>query len=249
MSASADDGSKLTRIGLVGGTSWQSTAVYYRRLNELVGERIGGHASAPLILWSVDFSEIEAFQRAGDWDAQGRLLGEAAARVERAGAQAIGLCANTLHLVADQVTAGLNVPFIDLINVTAQAVEHRGFTTVGLLATGYTMNSDLYPSRLAERGVATLIPEGEDRELVHQVIYDELVKGIVTDASRQAYLSVIDRLIARGAQAVILGCTEIELLLHDGDAPVPLLDTTELHCLALADVIVAGVPATTGVHS
>ena len=251
MSARPDDPrpSDLTRVGLLGGMSWQSTAVYYRRLNELVQARVGGHASAPLILWSVDFAEIEALQRADDWPAQGRLLNDAARRLEQAGAQAVALATNTLHLVADQITAGLGVPFVDLIDVAGDAVAAGGFDTVGLLATGYTMGSDLYPSRLAARGVRTLVPEGADRELVHGIIYAELVKGIVTDASRQAYLGVIDRLIARGAQAVILGCTEIELLLSDGDAPVPLLDTTELHCQVLIDVIVNGVPATTGATS
>jgi aspartate racemase len=236
----------LTRIGLVGGTSWQSTAIYYRRLNELIAQRVGGHASAPLILWSVDFSEIEALQRAGDWDAQGQLLGEAAALLEAAGAQAVALCANTLHLVSGQVTERLSVPFIDLIDVTADAVEQGGYGTVGLLATGYTMNSELYPSRLAARGVKTLVPDEDDRATVHGIIYDELVRGVVTDESRAAYLGVIDRLVERGAEAVILGCTEIELLGLDRDAPVALLDTTELHCLALADVILHGAPIPTG---
>jgi aspartate racemase len=234
----------LTRIGLLGGMSWQSSAVYYRRLNELVQQRVGGQASAPLILWSVDFAQIEAWQRAGDWDAQGRLLGEAAAALQGAGAQAVALATNTLHIVASQITERITVPFIDLIDVTAAAVEQRAFSTVGLLATGYTMTSDLYPSRLVGHGTQTLVPDEADRETVHRIIYAELVHGIVRPESKAAYLDVVRRLVDRGAQAVILGCTEIELLLRDGDAAVPLLDTTELHCLALADVILDNAPAT-----
>jgi aspartate racemase len=242
-------GSSLTRIGVLGGMSWQSTAVYYRRLNELVQQAAGGHASAPLLLWSVDFAEIEAYQRAGDWDAQGRLLGEAAHRLQAAGAGAIALGTNTLHIVAEQITERITVPFIDLVDVTADAAQQRGFSAVGLLATGYTMDSDLYPSRLSTRGVRTLIPEEDDRGLVHRIIYDELVHGIVSESSRADYLAVIGRLVQRGAQAIILGCTEIELLVHDGDAAVPFLDTTELHCVALAEIILSGVPIPTGAQA
>lgn len=235
----------LTTLGLLGGMSWQSTAVYYRRLNEQVQARRGGHASAPVLLWSVDFSEIESLQRAADWDAQGRLLGDAAARLEAAGAGAIALATNTLHLVADQITARISVPFIDLIDVTSAAVAAGGYETVGLLATDYTMTSDLYPARLAQHAVRTLVPDAAGRAQVQRIIYDELVRGVVEPSSRIALVDVVDALIAQGAQAIILGCTELSLLLGPGDVTVALLDTTALHCDALTDVIIdrAPVPA------
>ena len=174
----------LTRIGLLGGMSWESTAVYYRLLNELVHERVGGHASAPVLVWSVDFAEIEALQRAGDWDEQGRILGEAAWALQQAGVEAVALGTNTLHLVADAITARITVPFVDLIDVVGKAVADAGHRRVGLLATGYTMASDLYPNRLAKHDVDVLVPDERDRALVHGVIFDELVHGVVRDESR-----------------------------------------------------------------
>jgi aspartate racemase len=234
-------GSALARVGLLGGMSWESTAVYYRQLNELIHERVGGHASAPLILWSVDFAEIERLQQSGDWDSQGRILAEAAVKLEAAGAQAVALCTNTLHLVADQITAQLTVPFIDLIDVVGEAAGRAGHRRVGLLATGYIMNSDLYPKRLANHGVEVIVPDSDDRSVVHAVIYGELVHGIIREESRVAYRTIIERLVAQGAEAVVLGCTEIGLLIGPRDSTVPLLDTTRLHCEALADVIISGV--------
>jgi aspartate racemase len=232
----------LTPIGLLGGMSWQSTAAYYRGLNELVQAARGGHASAPLVLWSVDFSEIEALQRVGDWDAMGCILADAAARLEATGVGAIALATNTLHLVADQITAAISVPFIDLIDVATDAVSAQGFDMVGLLATDYTMTSDLYPNRLARHAVATLVPDADGRAEVQRVIFDELVHGIVDERSRASLVDVIEDLRARGAQAIILGCTELAMLVHAGDSPLPLLDTTTLHCRALADVILAPAP-------
>lgn len=231
--------SALTQLGLLGGMSWQSTALYYRRLNELVQSRVGGHASAPLLIWSADFAEIEALQRAGEWPAQGRILAAAAARLDAAGVGAIALATNTLHLVSDDIAAAIEAPFIDLIDVVAKAVS--GYRSVGILATDYTMTSDLYPKRLAQYGVDVIVPDEEDRRLVHSAIYDELLHGVIRDETRQAYLAVIDRLADRGAEAVLLACTEIGMLLVDGDARVPLADTTILHCDALADVIINGV--------
>jgi aspartate racemase len=234
----------LTRLGLLGGMSWESTAVYYRLLNEMVHERVGGHSSAPLVLWSVDFAQIEQLQQAGDWTEQGRILGDAAAALEGTGVEAIALATNTLHLVADDITRRIEVPFIDLIDlidVVGAAVSAGGHRTVGILATSYAMDSDLYPSRLAKFGVDVLVPEADDRAAVNRVIYDELVHGIVRDESRVAYQGVIERLAARGAEAVVLACTEIGMLLRDGDAAVPLLNTTSLHCDALADVVINGV--------
>jgi aspartate racemase len=231
----------LTQLGILGGMSWESSALYYRQLNRLVRERVGGHASAPLVLWSVDFAEIEQLQRAGDWDAQGRILAGAAAKLEAAGVGAIALATNTLHLVAAQITDAITVPFIDLIDVAATALDDAGYRHIGLLATDYTMTSDLYPSRFAKYGIEVIVPDEPDRALVHRIIYDELLQGVVSDKSRAGYLEVIDRLVARGADAVLLACTEIGLLLEDGDASVPLPDTTLLHCAALADVMISGV--------
>jgi aspartate racemase len=219
--------------------SWQSTAEYYRLLNESVQARVGGHASAPVTIHSVDFGEIEAFQRAGDWAAQGRILAEAAAGLERSGVEAIALATNTLHLVADQITAAVSVPFIDITEVAAQAVQQHD--RVGLLATGYTMTSDLYPKRLATFGTEVVVPEEADRTLVHDIIYRELVHGVVTDESRAVYRDVMGRLVDRGAQAILLACTEIEVLVHPDDASVPVYDTTALHCAALTDFILTGV--------
>lgn len=235
----------LTRIGLLGGMSWESTAVYYRTLNQLVHERVGGHASAPLVLWSAEFSQIEAQHRAGDWAGQGRTLATAALALERAGAAAIGLAANTPHLVAGDITAAIGVPFVDLIDVVGAAVAGAGLTTVGLLATDYTMTSDLYPKRLAPLGVEVVVPEAADRAAIHRIIYEELLHGVIRDQSRATYLAVIDRLVDRGAGGIILGCTEIGLLLSPHDTDVALFDTTQLHCTALADVIINGVPDTT----
>jgi len=240
MSARPDNArpSDLTRVGLLGGMSWQSTAVYYRRLNELVQARVGGHASAPLILWSVDFAEIEALQRADDWPAQGRLLNDAARRLEQAGAQAVALATNTLHLVADQITAAITVPFIDLVDVVAEACAD--YDTIGLLATNYTMTSDMYPDRLAKYGTAVLVPDAAERDFVHHVIYDELHQDVISDESRARYRSIMAGLVDRGAQAIVLACTEIGMLVDGSDAAVPVLDTTVLHCAVLTDYIVPG---------
>lgn len=230
--------SDLHRIGLLGGMSWQSTASYYRLLNEAVGARVGGHASAPLTIHSVDFGDIEALQRAGDWAAQGQILAEAAAGLERSGVEAVALATNTLHLVSAQITESLTVPFIDLIDVVAGAVD--GYDTVGLLATGYTMTSDLYPKRLASAGTHVLVPDADDRAVVHDIIYRELLHGVVTEESRNVYRVAMARLVERGAQAVVLACTEIGLLVTGNDADVPVLDTTELHCRVLTEYIVTG---------
>jgi aspartate racemase len=231
---------ELHRIGLIGGTTWESTASYYRLLNEAVRDRVGGFASAPVTIWSVDFADIAALQQAGDWPAQGRILADAAKRLQDCGAEAIAVAANTLHLVADDIRHSISVPFVDLIDLTADAAASRGFESVGLLATGYTMRSDLFPARLGARGVEMLVPDEPGMQAVHDIIYRELAHGVVNADSRQRYLAEIDALITRGAQAVILGCTEIGMLLRDGDAPVPLLDTTVLHCAALTDVIING---------
>ena len=234
-----DDGG-LRRIGLLGGMSWSSTAIFYRLLNEMVQERVGGHTSAPLTIWSVEFGGVEALQRAGDWPAQGAILARAARALQDGGADAIALATNTLHLVSADIVAAIDVPFVDMIDVVAKEVSDRGFTKVGILATDYTMGSTLYPDRLRPLGVDVLVPSDDDRREVHRIIYDELVHNTVTDESRAAYLGVVDRIVERGADAVLLACTEIGLLLRDGDAPVPLLDTSVLHSEALTDFICTG---------
>jgi aspartate racemase len=228
----------LHRVGLLGGMSWQSTAAYYRLLNESVGARVGGHASAPVTIHSVDFGEIEQLQRDGDWPAQGRILAAAAAGLERGGVEAIALGTNTLHLVSGQITDAISVPFIDMVDVVARAVHD--YETVGLLATGYTMTSDLYPKRLATFGTEVVVPDEPDRAVVHDIIYRELVHGVVTDESRQLYRAVMARLVDRGAQAILLACTEIDLLVSSDDGPVPVFDTTALHCAALTDFMITG---------
>jgi aspartate racemase len=228
------------RLGLLGGMSWQSTSVYYRLLNELVQQRLGGHASAPVTVFSVDFAEVEALQRAGDWQAQGALLNRAALALQASGVQLVALATNTLHLVAEQITAGLTVPFIDLVDVVGESCADRGFRTVGLLGTGYTMTSGLYPSRLERFGTRVLIPPPQDCQDVHEIIYDELVHGVFSEPSRRRYLAIVAELADAGAEAVVLGCTEIGLLLPEGSAVVPLIDTTALHCQALVTEMLKG---------
>lgn len=239
--------SELRRIGLIGGISWTSTEVYHRLINQRVHARLGGNANAPMILWSVDFAEVEALQRAGDWAALGKMFSDAAQRLETAGARAIGICANTMHLVADDVANSVDVPLLHLIELTAQECVCAGYATVGLIGTEYTMSSDMFASRLAPRGVTALVPQEPDRAALHHIIYAELTRAVVNPDSAAVLLEVIERLVARGAQAVILGCTEFELLVADGDASVPLLDTTQLHAEALADFVLDG--TTRGISS
>jgi aspartate racemase len=226
-------------IGLLGGMSWESSAEYYRLLNELVRERLGGTHSARCVIWSADFAEIEALQEAGDWDAAGALLAGAARGLEGAGAELLLLGTNTMHRVAPQVRAAVGIPFLHLGEVTAAAVAAAGVGRAGLLGTAYTMSGPLYPEALGAHGIEVLAPEPGDAALVHRVIYDELVRGVVSDAARAAYREVIARLEARGADGVILGCTEIELLVGPGDARVPLFATTRLHCEAAVDAALA----------
>jgi aspartate racemase len=231
----------MKRIGLLGGMSWESSAEYYRLVNEATRDRLGGLHSADCVLRSVDFAEIEALQRAGDWDAAGaRLAGEARA-LAAAGAELLVLCTNTMHKVADAVEAAAGVPFVHIADTTAGAVQAAGLQRVGLLATAYTMEQDFYVGRLRDRhGLDVLVPEAEDRALVHRVIYEELCVGIVDDGSRQAYRDVMARLAARGAQGILLGCTEIDLLVGPEDAPVPTFDTTRLHAERAVELALAG---------
>lgn len=226
----------VLRIGLLGGMSWESSALYYRLANELVRERLGGLHSAQCVLLSVDFADIEALQVSGRWEEAGGSLARAARRVEAAGADLLVLCTNTMHKVADQVEAAVNIPFLHIGDVTAAAAQAAGLRTVGLLGTAFTMEQDFYRDRLAAHGLTVLVPEAADRAMVHRVIYDELCRGIVSALSRTAYVEVVDRLVAAGAEGVVLACTEIELLIGPGDVSVPVFPTTRLHVEAVVDL-------------
>lgn len=229
-------GPRMRKIGLLGGMSWESSALYYEILNEAVRERLGGYHSARVVMSSVDFAEVEAMQAAGEWDAAGALLAAEAAALEAAGAECLVLCTNTMHKVADAIEAATEVPLVHIVDVTAAAVRAAGLSRVALLGTRFTMEQAFVRDRLATHGVEALVPPAEDRELVHEVIYGELVHGVVREASRAAYVDVVDRLVADGAEGVVLGCTEIELLLRPEDVDVPVFATTRLHALAALDV-------------
>lgn len=230
----------MKTIGLLGGMSWESTLPYYRIVNEVVKARLGGLHSAKVVLYSVDFHEIEQLQQTGDWQAAGRLLGNAAARTEVAGADFIVLCTNTMHRVADAIEASIQIPLLHIADPTAHAIKRAGLSKVGLLGTRFTMEQAFYKDRLIDRhGLSVLVPKQQDREMVHRVIYEELCLGRVDDRSRQAYRRVMAALVAEGAQAIILGCTEISLLVGPGDAEVPLFDTTRLHALSAAEYALA----------
>ncbi|MEV4940052.1 aspartate/glutamate racemase family protein [Streptomyces zaomyceticus] len=222
----------MKTIGLIGGMSWESTAEYYRLLNELTRERLGGLHSARCVLYSVDFAEIERLQVQNRWSEAGEILAAAAQALEMAGADMVLICTNTMHKVADQVEAAVSVPLLHLADVTAAAVRASGMRRVGLLGTAFAMEQDFYRGRLEAGGLDVRTPEAEGREIVHRVIYEELCLGIVREESRAAYQKVIEGLVADGAEGVILGCTEIELLIGTEDSPVPLFPTTRLHAAA-----------------
>jgi aspartate racemase len=226
-------------IGMLGGMSWESTAEYYRLANELVRERLGGLHSARIVLASVDFADVERLQVAGAWDEAGDLLASAAQGVEAAGADLLLLCTNTMHKVADRIEEATTVPFVHLADVTARAVVAAGLDSVAFLGTGFSMRETFHTDRIARHGPSVMVPEPDEQQVVHDVIYDELVHGIVRDESRAAYRRIIDAAVARGAQGVILGCTEIELLIGPDDCPVPAFPTTRLHVEAAVDLALA----------
>ena len=224
-------------IGLIGGMSWESSAQYYRIINQAVRERLGGAHSARILLWSVDFGEIERLQHEGDWGRLAELMADAARRLERGGADLIVLCTNTMHRLAGAITGAVAIPLLHIADPTGRAIRAAGLSRVGLLGTAFTMEHDFYRGRLAAAfGLEVLTPEAEDRRVVHEVIYRELIAGQISSASRRAYQGVIQRLVDQGAEAVILGCTEIMLLISAADSPVPLFDTTSLHALAAVDL-------------
>ncbi|MES2865423.1 aspartate/glutamate racemase family protein [Microbacterium sp. KRD172] len=219
----------MKTIGLLGGMSWESSLEWYRLANERVRDQLGGHHSARILLDSLDFAEIEAMQAAGDWEAAGNLLAGRALALENAGAELLVLCTNTMHLVAERIQDAVSIPFLHIVDVTAEAIRPSGVRTVGLLGTAFTMEQPFYADRLASHGIRTIVPDEEERRIVHEVIYDELVHGVVREESRQRYRRVMAGLVDRGAEGIILGCTEIELLISDGDATVPVYPTTSLH--------------------
>jgi aspartate racemase len=223
-------------IGLLGGLSWESSAEYYRIINQRVRDRLGGVHSARCLLWSFDFGEIEALQHAGRWDDAAAAMIDAAQRLQRGGADFLLICSNTMHRMADAVEQAAGIPLLHIADPTAARVRAAGCSRVGLLGTGFTMEQEFYKGRLHRRfGLDVLTPGDEDRATVHRIIYDELVRGQVAAASRDAYRGVIARLVARGAQAVILGCTEIMLLVRPEDSFVPLFDTTTIHAEAAVE--------------
>ena len=225
----------MKTLGLLGGMSWESTVPYYRIINETVRERLGGLHSARLILYSVDFHAIERLQQAGAWDDAGRMLADAARSLEAAGAQGLALCTNTMHKVAPAIAAAVTLPLLHIADPTAAAIRRAGLTTVGLLGTRFTMEQDFYRRRLTDRhGLTVIVPEPADRETVHRVIYEELCLGQVREDSRAHYRRIIQQLVEAGAEGIILGCTEIALLVGPDEAPVPLFDTTGLHARAVA---------------
>ncbi|MGG7569153.1 aspartate/glutamate racemase family protein [Streptomyces sirii] len=222
----------MRTIGLLGGMSWESTAEYYRLLNELTRERLGGLHSSRCVLYSVDFAEIEKLQAAGDWEQAAKILAEAAKALEAAGADLLLICTNTMHKVADQVADAVTIPLLHLADTTADAVREDGLRRIGLLGTAFTMEQDFYRGRLESHGLEVLVPDAAGRSTVHQVIYQELCLGIVREESRASFMAVIDDLVAAGAEGIILGCTEIELLIGPEHSPVPVFPTTRLHAEA-----------------
>ncbi len=231
----------MRRLGLIGGMTWHSTVDYYRLINEGVHERLGGYRSAEMVLVSVDFAPVEDLQNKGDWTALAGLMVGAARTLESAGAEAVVICANTMHQLAEDVTSAVRIPLIHIADATAAEVKRRGLGTVGLLGTRFTMEMDFYRARLeARHGLKVLTPEAADRAVVHRVIYEELGQGLIREGSRLAYRGIIEKLVRRGAEGVILGCTEIPLLIKGSDSPVPVFDTTALHASAAVDFALGG---------
>jgi aspartate racemase len=221
----------MKTIGLLGGMSWESTELYYRLINEETKRALGGLHSARVVLVSVDFHEIERLQARGDWDASARILVDKARRIESAGADFLLICTNTMHKVADQVAGAVGIPLLHIADATAMRVKASGIRTVGLLGTRFTMEERFYSGRLEDLGLTVLVPEADDRALVHRIIYEELCLGRINPDSRQEFLRIIDALQRSGAEAVIEGCTEIGLLVRQEHTDVPLFDTTRIHAI------------------
>ena len=230
----------MKTIGLIGGMSWESSIEYYRIINEMVKERLGGLHSAKCIMHSVDFADVEPLQHEGHWDEPAEHMVRAAQSVEAAGADFLVLCTNTMHKTADQIERQTSIPFLHIADATAQKVRDHGLTTVGLLGTRFTMEDDFYKGCLTDRhSLAVIVPQEGERQIVHQVIYEELCRGVIQSASRQKYAKIMDNLVSQGAQAIVLGCTEIGLLVRADDCKVPVFDTTRIHAEAAVDLALA----------
>ena len=226
----------MRTLGLIGGMTWHSTVDYYRLINEGVHKRLGGSHSAEILMLSVDFDPVEDMQTKGDWTAMGRLMAGAARTLETAGAEALVICANTMHRLADDIAAAVKIPLIHIADAAAAEVRRQGLRTIGLLGTRYTMELDFYRGRLeARHGLKVLVPDEPGRTTVHDIIYNELGHGLVRQEARQAYVGIINDLVRRGAEGVILGCTEIPMLVRPQDSPVPVFDTTAIHAAAAVD--------------
>ena len=219
----------MRTLGLLGGMSWESTLTYYRYVNERVREKLGGLHSAKLVLYSVDFAEIERLQHVGDWATAGHVLAVAAQAIERAGAEALVLCTNTMHRVLDTIEPAIRIPVVHIADASARRIRAAELTKVGLLATRFTMEQDFYRGRLERNGLTVLVPDAHERTEIHRIIYDELCLGVIRESSAATYRTIMANLVARGAECLILGCTEIGLLVGAGDTNVPLFDTARIH--------------------
>ena len=229
----------MKTIGIIGGMSTESTELYYRTINQNVNQRLGGHHNAQIILFSVDFEIIKQLQSAGKWQEAGEILANAAHKLEQAGADFILLATNTMHKVAPQIEAAISIPFIHLAETTAKVIKQKNIQTVGLLGTRFTMSDDFYTSRLEKQNLSVLVPDDATQTQIHDIIFDELCLGTIRTASRQVYLDAINELVKQGAEAIILGCTEITLLVEQGHTDVPLFDTTAIHALCAVDLALA----------
>ena len=219
----------MKTIGLIGGMSWESTVTYYKIINETVKERLGGLHSAKCILYSVDFQEIEECQANGNWEKSGEILGEAANNLEKAGADFIVICTNTMHKVVNQIKEKISIPILHIAEMTAEKILEKGLKNIALLGTKYTMEQDFYKSKLIEKGINVIIPDKNDIEIINEVIYDELCLGTINSDSKKKFLEIVDKLRSKGAEGIILGCTEIGLLIKNEDTDVPLFDTAIIH--------------------
>lgn len=226
---------EMKTIGLIGGMSWESTVSYYQIINETIKKKLGGLHSAKILLYSVDFSEIEECQAKGEWDRSAEILSKAAENLEHAGADFIVICTNTMHKVAPQIQERIRIPILHIADATAEVLIHAGIKTVALLGTKYTMTQNFYKEKLLSKGLSVVIPDEEEVEQVNRIIYEELCLGIISSASRERYTQIIEQLKAKGAEGVILGCTEIGLLISQKDSVLPVYDTTEIHAQKAAE--------------
>jgi aspartate racemase len=234
----------MKTIGLIGGMSWESSAMYYKTINETVRDRIHPLENAKSLMFTVNFHEIERLQHAGKWDKAGKILEDAALRLERGGADCVVLCTNTMHKLASWIENAVSIPLIHIADATAEQIKARGMNKIGLLGTGFTMEQDFYKGRLSEKyGLEVIVPEKADRDIVHRVIYDELCAGKVEQSSKLEYVRIMQDLIAKGCEGIILGCTEIMLLVGQEDSSVPVFDTTTIHAVAAVDFALEKVPA------